>query len=131
MCCMNQKHAYLCAVGFTLQHQDMKNIKGISCTIDLLKTSTTEGGMVWNEAQTEQYQAPKHSTIKFRVICKNRQLAEDVNTHLVNEAYAIARRHGCTMQHSGGMTNNWNSIKFGATFHGENSEACVADLFHF
>ena len=22
---MNQKHAYLCAVGFTLQHQDMKN----------------------------------------------------------------------------------------------------------
>lgn len=25
MCCMNQKHAYICAVGFTLQHQDMKN----------------------------------------------------------------------------------------------------------
>ena len=113
------------------KHQDMKNIKGISCTIDLLKTSTTEGGMVWNEAQTEQYQAPKHSTIKFRITCQNRQLAIDANAHLVRLAYDIAKAHDCTMQHSGGMTNLWNAIKFGATFHGENSEACAADLFHF
>ncbi len=29
---MNQKHAYLCAVGFTLQHQDMKTFKNTKFT---------------------------------------------------------------------------------------------------
>ena len=106
----------------------MKNIDGIVCTVDLLESTTTEGSMVWNEAQTEQYKAPQHSTVKCRVTCQNRQLSEDVNVFLVRESFAIAKRHGCKMQHSGGMTNNWNAIKFGVTFHGENSDVCANEL---
>jgi len=108
----------------------MKNVNGITCTIDLVEKSTTEGRMIWNEAQTEQYKAPQHSTIKFRVTCQNRQLAVDANSELVRKAYAIANEQGCTMQHSGGMTSSWNAVKFGATFHGENSAICATELLN-
>jgi len=119
-------------VGY-LKHKDMKNaentiINGIDCKIDLIESATTKGSLVWNADQSEQVQAPPHTTIKFRVVCKNRQLAEDVNAELVRKAYQVARTHGCTMQHSGGMTSQWNATKFGATFHGENSALCADEM---
>lgn len=104
------------------------SINGIDCKIDLIEISTAQGSMVWDESQTEQIQAPQHTTIKFRVTCKNRQLSEDVNVELVREAFAIARRHGCTMQHSGGMTSSSKAVKFGVTFHGEDSEICANEM---
>jgi len=110
--------------------ENTKSIKinGIDCQIDMIDQSTTQGSMGWNEAQTEQIQHPQHSTIKFRVTCRNRQLAEDANAELVRKAYAVAREYGCKMQHSGGMTSTWNAVKFGVTFHGDNSDICANEM---
>lgn len=123
----------MCAifVGY-LKLKVMKNatIYGVECTIDMIEQTNTNGRLVWNHAQTAQEMTPNHTTVKLRVICKTKELAEMADSRLIWKSNKLAEKHGCTAQHSGGMTNMKTAKKFGMTFHGENSAICAAELLN-